>query len=414
MTIGTMEKDKPIIRRPDVLKKFSAEGIQMIERGLLNELPDKLKPQQFIPRAAAYLEPKSNTTSKHSAVQKYEKQSMFISCLSPRRDTVEDTPVSDDDRLSPLKKTVSFREKMSLTNLFSKDKEKLKSAPKVETIVEEDKIKAANLEKASTMDRDSKMKKRFWFFRHKDISDSKEKRLPNRPVYVRSKSFESMPRLSVEDYDRVEPSQTLPRVGQSFVYGSTDVLSKYTDHDFDDDDGVFLKPIKESASLQSSYTNSSVSTGTSRSSGINMNILQSESVANIFKEFDRTVEMFSENYLSDSEPYTKWQKEWSLQDKRKSLSHSEIPSPKIVQIKKVNDLSGDFKRELTSRLNCRSDSGIGCRMARRGSVTDWFVLEESGKAVVAAPSDRYRRAQKKPINRVRRISSTKYLNQHLM
>ncbi|XP_052751821.1 uncharacterized protein LOC113515212 isoform X3 [Galleria mellonella] len=407
MTNGTMDKDKPVIRRPDVLKKFSTESLHIIERGLLGDLPEKLKPQQFIPRASAYLEPNENSNPKHSALQKYEKQSFFISCISQNKDSAIDTASADGDRLSPLKKTVSFREKLSRMNLFSKDKEKLKSKPTVETILEEDKV-IQNPAQEVDMDRESKLRKRFWFFRNKDVAESKEKYQSSRPAYVRSKSFESIPRFPLEDYDK-EPQQMLPRISHSFVYGSTDMLGKGSDVCFDDDDGVFLKSVKESSSLQSSYTNSSVSTETSGSSGLNFNILKTESVANVLKEFDRTVEMFSENYLSDSEPYTKWNKEWALQEKRKSLSHNEIPSPKIVQIRKVNDISEDFKKELMCRLNCRSDSGIACRAARRGSVTDWFVLEDkAGKAVIGSPSDRYRRAQKKPVNRVRRISSTKY------
>ncbi|KAM3963936.1 uncharacterized protein ACR2FA_001968 isoform 3-T3 [Aphomia sociella] len=409
MTNGAMDKDKPPAKRPDVLRKFSAESLHIIERGLLGELPEKLQPQRLISRASAYL---GENDPKYLAIQKYEKQTGFISCLSPIKDSDCDTPDEDGDSLSPLKKTSSFREKLSRMSLFSKHKEKSKSkqvkTPQKEEIIF-DTDDSNDAETVKTMDRESKIRKRFWFFRNKDVSESKEKIKSTRPTYVRSKSFECLPRVQKED--EIEDNYKKPplKSSQSFVFDSTDTLSKWAGVYVDDDNGILLKSVKESPTLESSYTNSSVSTGTSASSGLNLNILKTESVTDVFKEFDRTVEMFSETYMSDSEPYTKWNKEWTLQEKRKSSSFSVIPSPKIVQMNKMSEISEDFKKELSRALTYKRDSSISCRSVRRGSVTDWFVLEDqAAKTEVSNPADKYRRAQKKPINRVRRISSTKY------
>ncbi|XP_022831593.1 uncharacterized protein LOC111360028 isoform X2 [Spodoptera litura] len=421
-----MDKDKPkppVLRRPDVLRKLNADSLYMIERGLLGDLPDKLKPPPLVPSRA---EINDLAVAKPSG--------LLSACLP-----IPDSPIServssseDESKVegSPLKKTFSFRDRLSRISFFNKDrdkdKDKDKEKPKWKTIVEDEKnedptvnhgpLKVAPRRSDTKAEQDYKSNKRFWFFRSKEL-EKREK--GHRPVYMRSKSFEFLPRALEEDEDEISP-----RIKKNiYPFGSRDTMGDaWTSNEsleylaniyHDSDDGVCLKSIKEIAS-DLSYNNSSTSIPTSGSSVANVkNILKTESVEDVFKEFKKAVELFSENYLSDCEPYTKT-KELTVEQKRKSCSFTTLPSPKVVQVvqcNKVSEARDDFKKELSRVLSLKRE--VRSPTARRGSVTDWFVLEDkaaaAGAGAMSVPeSNKYRRGKKKDINRVRRISSTKY------
>ncbi|XP_013167673.1 PREDICTED: uncharacterized protein LOC106117785 isoform X2 [Papilio xuthus] len=379
-----MEKERKFIaKRTDVLRKLNAESLQLIERGLLGDLPDKLKPPPLVP-------PRGQSTELAIA-----KPSGLLSSCLPVPDSPK--PQSDDD-VSPLKKTFSFRDKFSRISFLKKDKEKAKWKN------EEDETNP-NIQKDK--EQEYKSSKRFWFFRNKELLEKKKQ---HKPIYKRSKSFEFLPR-AIEEETEDSVKNTLTK-NQSYAFGSNDTMAdawssteslEYLSNVYyDNDDSVFLKSIKEFPS-ESSNNNSSISNATSASSGLVVNIMRGKSMQDLLDEFEKAVDMFSENYMSDCEPYTKTNKELSVKEKRLSSSLSNLPSPKVM-VTKVNQISDDFKAELSKLLSVKSVSGA--RNVRRGSVTDWFVLED--KNTSSAEQNKYRRAQKKPTQRVRRISSTKY------
>lgn len=401
-----MDRDKkpPIVKRPDVLRKFNAESLLMIERGLLGDLPDKLKPQPFISRPRL------------DDLQIAKPSGLLSSCLpipdppSPLSERIS-SPSSDDDSVSPLKKSFSFRDKFSRISFFGKEKDRDK---KWKTIDEDEKdVKlGSDLKRGSRLEYDIKSHKRFWFFRQKDIDKQKQ----HTPIYQRSKSFEFLPR-AIEEEDETKAKKKLNR--QSSIYEesmveawtSNESLEHISNVYYDKEDGVFLKSIREFPSESSSMTNnnSSISTVTSASSANAENIFKTASVQNLLDEFNKAVDLFSESYLSDCEPYTKSSKAIAVVEKRKSSSFSNIPSPKVLHTTKVNDISEDFKKELSLALSVKRAAPPG--RPRRGSVTDWFVLEDQVSEVKSASEmNRYRRGQKKAANRVRRMSSTKYVS----
>ncbi|XP_037292858.1 uncharacterized protein LOC115455683 isoform X3 [Manduca sexta] len=409
MTNAIMEKDKPkpIVRKPDVLKKINTETLFMIESSLLSELPAKLKPQIVPVRGMS------------TDLEVARPSGFLSSCLPviPDSPPPEKLSPSDDESVSPLKKSFSFRDKFSRISLFGKDKEK----PKWKTIVEDEQNtspkeieKSPDIKRESKGDADYKANKRFWFFRNKDLERNRHS-----PIYLRSKSFEFLPRAIEEEEENGKNKKNLAKNSQSYVFGSTDTMGDaWTSNEsleyisnvyYDNEEGVFLKSIKEFPS-ESSNANSSMSTMTSASSANAENLFKSESVSDLLDEFDKAVEMFSENYLSDCEPYVKTPKV-SLKEKRRSASFSTLPSPKIVHVNKINEVSEDFKKELSRVLSVKRASEVpNVRTARRGSVTDWFVLEDQAAEAnkQASETNKYRRGKKKPINRVRRMSSTKY------
>ncbi|CAF4803665.1 unnamed protein product [Pieris macdunnoughi] len=401
-----MDDKKPFVKRPDVLRKLNAENLHFIERGLLGDLPDRFKPQ-VVPVRGNY---KDLVVSKQ--------QGFLSSCLPV---PVLDSPCSDkgpylneEPCVSPLKKTFSFREKMSKMNFFSKDRTADK---KCKTIDEEDnQIGKAEITKAKLAHED-KVHKRFWFFRNKELVEKRER--SGRPSYKRSKSFEFLPRAA--EHAELENGKVRLAKNQSYAFGSSDTiidfwcsnesLDQLANIYYDKVDTVHLKSIRE---LRQDSDQCSC---TSSSSGLVVNILKSDSVQDLLDEFDKTVDMFSENYLSDCEPYTKSEYVLSVREKRKSSSFSTLPSPKIVQVTKVNKVDDGFKAELAKRLSARQS--VVEKTARRGSVTDWFVLEENkptsllSETSATTEANKYRRAQKKPIQRVRRISSTKYVSRYV-
>lgn len=422
-----MDKGKPkppIVKKPDVLRKLNAESLQLIERGLIGELPHKLRPQVFIP-----VRGKSDelTVAKHTG---------FLSSCLP---VIPDSPISeashtssDDEHATTLRKSFSFRDKFSRMSIFGRDKDKLEKA-KCQPIAEDEKKsdKKVNqverpLKRSSPVknEHENKQSRRFWFFRNKEIQEKKQQRHSN--VYVRSKSFEFLPRAIEEEEEEKKPDKIKRGLKNSlsYVFGSSDSLDDWISHDepeyqsnvyYDNDDGVFLKSIKEFPVSESSTNNSSTSIVTSTSSGIVINMFKTQSVQDILNEFDKAVEMFSESYLSDSEPYTKSGEVLPVSEKRKSSSFSTLPSPKVMQVTKASELSEDFKVELSRVLSLKKSGGVRTPTGRRGSVTDWFVLEDKAAAattaaIVANEANKYRRAQKKPMNRVRRMSSTKYVS----
>lgn len=383
----------------------------MIERGLLGDLPDRLKPPPPVPVRGR---PADLTIAKHS--------SFLSACLpvAPDSPISEKPSSSDDEGVSPsLKKSFSFRGKFTrLSFLGKKDKSKAHCKPieehKLEKVAEKHE-KVIEGKYGTKTEQDFKASKRFWFFRNKEI----ERREKHVPIYKRSKSFEFLPRALEEENEGQLEKQTL-RSSRSFIYGSSDTMGeawgsneslefvspgiKYIQSH---GDPVFsLECIKESISGH----DSSISTATSTNSSGIINIFKRESVQDLLDEFERTVELFGENYQSDCEPYTKTELELEemRKEKRKSRSFATLPSPRIVKINplKASDISEDFKRELSNVLSAKRESAsLRDKTARRGSVTDWFVLEEK-----AMPEDKFRRALKKPTNRVRRMSSTKYVS----
>lgn len=432
------ERPKPsVARRPDVLRKLNAESLQIIERGLI---PEKLRPQVFIP-----VRGRSNELA-------VAKQSSFLTACLP---VIPDSPISEvpptfpeDESVSPLKKSFSFRDKFSrMSHMFGKEKDKEKTEkPKWRTIAEDEQKTDKHGNQGHSKYTDTKQKspdksehhdhknhkRAFWFFRNKELQEEKKK-TPQRHsnIYVRSKSFEFLPRALEEEEKFEKPDKQKRRLKNSisFVFGSTDTLDDWISHDepdyhpdvyYDNDDGVFLKDIKALPASESS-NNSSMSIVTSNSSGIVVNMFKTQSVMDILNDFEKAVEMFSENYLSDSEPYTKSGEVLSASEKRKSSSFSTLPSPKVMQTKKASEISADFKVELSRVLSVKRKSvGVRTPTGRRGSVTDCFLLEDQAAAAAAASAaitsaaafeaNKYRRAQKKPANRVRRISSTKYVS----
>lgn len=406
------DKPKPLVKRPDVLRKLNAESLHLIERGLLGELPHKLRPHPLGP-----------VRGQSNEVAVTRQPSFLSSCLpvipdSPHSEQAG-TPAtsSDEESVTKLKKTFSFRDRLSRIGRFGKDK---MDKHKIKTIAEDD----TSSEISHRGDRSPKIdknehrnSKRFWIFGNKDNQEKKTTRHSN--IYVRSKSFEFLPKALEEEEEEKKPekSKRTLKTSISYVFGSSDSLDDWKSYDsfenpsnvyYDNDDGVFLKSIKEFPASESSTNNSSMSIGTSASSGIVVNMFKSQSVQDIMNEFNKAVEMFSESYLSDSEPYTRSGEVLPVAEKRKSSSFSTLPSPKVMQVNKASEISEDFKVELSRVLSVKRKSGV--KSVRRGSVTDWFVLEDQATAAAKAEMNKYRRAQKKPINRVRRISSTKYVS----
>ncbi|KAI5642606.1 hypothetical protein NE865_05373 [Phthorimaea operculella] len=413
---AAMDGEKKItLKRPSVLKKLNAENLLVIERGLIGELPDRLKPN-YVP----FTGPVRGNSNELVAA----KPTGFLSSCLP---VIPDSPTSEgvnnsdsDGSQSPLRKSFSFRQKISRISFLKK---RSSEKPKWKSIVEDEKGPSELEEDLAEQDLKSK---RFWHFRNKEMMEKKSQS----PIYKRSKSFEFLPRALNEGATETVTKKQVKNTN-SFAdsigdaWGSNDSLEYIANNVYyDDNDGVFLKSIKEispDSSKQSSTSNvtsASAVTSASVSSGMAANIFNRDSVQNLLDEFDKAVELFSENYASDCEPYTKTEKE-SKKEKRKSASFSTLPSPKVIQVPKVSEVSEDFKTELSKMLSERRASAPeGPRVvypvgsARRGSVTDWFVLEEFGTSP-ARPSplseaNKYQRAKAKPQNRVRRMSSTKY------
>lgn len=400
-----MDKDaKPLVKKPDVLRKLNAQNLHLIERGLLGDIPDRFKPPSSVP-----VRGQSNELA-------VTRPTGFLSSCLP---VIPDSPEPYNDKLSPLdeggsplKKSFSFRDKFRIS-FFQKEK---MEKPKWKTIVEEDTtrdIKSCVPPVSNSKEQEYKSSKRFWFFRNKDLMEKKEKH--NRPIYKRSKSFEFLPKAAEKEDGDCDKSK-LKKNSLSYAYGSSDTvtaassvesLEYIADVYYDKVNNVCLKSIKE---LEDCDHHSGLSTSTSASSGIVVNIFKTESVQDLLDEFDKAMDMFSENYLSDSEPYTKTGIDVTGENKRRSLSFNTLPSPKIVQMTKANKPSDDFKEELARLLEVKRAS-VSPISARRGSVTDWFVLEENPIATAQlGGQNEYRRAQKKPTQRVRRISSTKYVS----
>ncbi|GBP39093.1 hypothetical protein EVAR_27453_1 [Eumeta japonica] len=437
--------DKGAVGRPvgraDVLKKLNAENLLVIERGLLGDLPEKLRPPPLVqPRARP----------QDLVLTKPPSSTLLSSCLP----IVPDSPGSDpgklkvgEDEVSPLKKTFSFRDKFTRMNFFGREKS---PKSKWKLGMEQEMKGAAMVEPPGTKCEQEK-KRRLWFFKNRDgdkiKSPSTEKKYfasDKKPIYKRSKSFEFLPRAA-EDEDCIPSAadkikhRSYTKNRLSYMFGSNESISEawLSSESFEElqkykilnmskgESFKYLENAKErgpgSTASSKSHTSSASTALTSNNSGLLDNLLQSESVQNLFFEFDKAVEMFSENYASDCEPYTKDAKvkfDMPVREKRKSRSFSTMPSPKIVHVKctTVSELSETFSRELNKMLSeMRKDKGVSSggetpRSARRGSVTDWCVLEEPPVQTHAQshPQDKYRRAQKKPTNRIRRISSTKY------
>lgn len=368
----------------------------MIERGLLGDLPEKLKPQPFISRA------QSNNTS----LQITKPTGLLSSCLPIPESPGPQTPSSDDEGVSPLKKSFSFRDKFSRISLFGRDKDK----SKWKTIEEHEPSTkpTSDLKRASKAEYDYKTQKRFWLFRNRE----QEKMKGHSPVYQRSKSFEFLPKATEES--------TFGSDSMGDAWTSNESLEYISNVYYDNEDGIVLKSIREFPS-ESSGAGSSISTATSASSANPEGIFKSGSVQDLLDEFHKTVDMFSETYLSDCEPYTKTEKQVALAEKRKSNSFSTLPSPKVLQVNKVSEISEEFKKELSRVVSLKSGPGVAIHQPRRGSVTDWFVLEvdpvagsppvkTSIEKLKFGDENKYRRGQQKPMNRVRRISSTKYVS----
>ncbi|XP_069356986.1 rho GTPase-activating protein 9-like isoform X1 [Maniola hyperantus] len=408
-----MDKErKPIVRRPDVLRKLNAENLHFIERGLLGDLPDRFKPTPNYP-----------VRGQSNELVVAKPSSLLSACLPVIPDNPspisENQPFSiDDEEKSPLRKSFSFRDKFRL-NFFNKERRESGDKPKWKTIVEEEKAKELNPslpgQHSPSSEHDHKHHSRFWFFKHK-ATDKKS----HSPIYTRSKSFEFLPRALEEGQERVR--QKLTKNSLSYAFGSSDSvvdnisvesLEYIADVYSDKVNNVCLKSFKGLQDEDHYSSTTSTTNSVSASSGISINILKTESVQDLLDEFHKTVDLFSENYLSDCEPYTKTSKELTVQEKRKSSSFNLLPSPKIVQMTKVNEVSEDFKAELSKILEVKRDSQCP-KSPRRGSVTDCFLLEDkklpaAGKTLEVPTSEqnKYRRAQKKEA-RVRRISSTKY------
>lgn len=411
------EEKKPIVRRPrpNVLKKLNTENLLLIERGLLGDLPDSLKPN--------YIPPGPVRGNSELVVSKPS----GFSCIPVKLNspTSEKIPFGDDVAVSPLKKSFSFREKFSKIGFLGKHKNDKHKWKTDENKVSEKNPAGDESKRYNKAEHEFKSNKRFWLFRNKEIDHNNRS---NRPVYKRSKSFEFLPRAIEEETK--EEENIKGRMTNSFsYYGSNDMIenaaipnesTEIISEIYNDNDNVFLKSIRELPTDYSKH-NTSLSIADSESSNGGGNIdntlgmFKGQSVQNILEEFNKTVDLFSEAYVSDCEPYTKSTKE-QLREKRKSSSFSAIPSPKVIHVSTVSEASEDFKKELSQILSVKRASVVKCRSSRRGSLTDFFLLEDKavcGKVVLAPTiheDNKYRRAQKKPMNRVRRMSSTKYVS----
>lgn len=422
VTTTAMDQEKPpkrTIRRPEVLKKLTADSLLAIERGLLGDLPEKLRPQPLPVRGRPTLD-----------IAAAKSSSILSSCLIPPDSASSGGLTSSDDECSSpaIKKTFSFRDKLSRLSFFGKDKERPKAIVEDEYIVIE-REKFDNYKAREQLI--EKSKNRFWF--NKRELEKKERE--NRPVYKRSKSFEFLPQAVEEDDEDInEFNQRLAMSSFRESYDSKDNMNDVWSSDDSlelsspplKNDNVFLENKKkdgETTSVSMKSCGSSISTvNSTNSSGVatTNNIMQRDSVQCLLNEFEKAVELFSENYLSDSEPYTKHEKDLerannsvTLKEKRKSSSLPSLTNQDSVvkNSRKVSEISDDFKKELSFIMSENKKSVVGRFLSnncsyRRGSVTDWFVLEERGEEV----SNKYSRALQKPTNRVRRMSSTKYVS----
>lgn len=425
ITTNTMDRNKqvrPPRKTPEVFKKINPENLLVIERGLLGDVPEKFRPPPQVP---AKTRPTKLEVTKQCDLPSYP----------PIPDSPElQAPTPNEETPSPtLKKSFSFRNKFSRLSFFVKDKPQLadrrhkmdEDTAKKDVMDIHTSAKAPD-NKYNSKDKDQEYKsKRFWMFK------SKNEKKTERPTYKRSKSFEFLPRAldEVEEVTHNTNTHTnnLTKNRHSFIQTSS--------IEQEDDDDVFETSHKRAVfdlykvdevnitnkkHLFKPHDDSSLSTiNTSTNSSIKLdNPLLGPSFLDLCQEFDKTVELFNENYLSDSEPYTKENRDNNItneitkKEKRKSSSFSSLPSPKVLHLNtvKVTEISDDFKNELLKVTSEKSAQNalLGSKSARRGSVTDWFVLEEPSR--LASDDNRYRRAQKKPINRVRRMSSTKYVS----
>lgn len=412
-----MDDDKkPAIRRPrpKVLNKLNTENLYVIERGLLGDLPERLRPN--------YIPPGPVRGRSNELV--VSQPGFFSGCLPiiPDSPISENLPSDDDSRASPLKKSFSFRDKFSRISFLGINKHDKHKSKTIDEDKRSDKIHIEDdSRRYNKADQDLKSNKRFWVFRNKELENR-----TSRPVYKRSKSFEFLPRAVEEQEKEKEKGKSKNKLINSIsavfspgsnesmgdAWASNESLEYIANVCYNDDKTVYLKSIRE-LSPDSSIHNSSISTATSASSnggGLVLDIFGRQSVQNLIDEFNKAVDLFSETYMSDCEAYTKSTKE-QLREKRKSSSFSTLPSPKVIHVNKVSEASEEFKKELTQILSVKRD----CK-ARRGSLTDFFLLEDKavsarvGVTATASEQNKYRRAQKKPKNRVRRISSTKYVS----
>lgn len=420
------EDKKPTLRRPtpNVLKKLNTENLFFIQRSLAGELPDSLKPNYI---------PPGPVRGQFNEVAVSKPPGLLSACIHVKSDSPTTEKVSSDDEIvvssSPLKKSFSFREKFSRISFLGKPKhDKHKSKATDETKISDKTHIGDESKRYNKAEHEFKSNKRFWIFRSKEMD---HKASSNRPIYKRSKSFEFLPRAAEEETKEKEKGKgrNVIKSRLSFVFGSNDSLGEtLTSNEstenisnvyYDHDDSVCLKSIRELPTPSAdNYFNLSVANSEASNGGNNLAIFERQSVQNLLEEFNKVVDLFSEAYLSDCEPYTKSTtntKEQST-EKRKSSSFSTIPSPKVIHVNKVSEASEDFKKELSQILNVKRASEAKCKSVRRGSLTDFFLLEDkaaSRKVVMSAtiPEDnKYRRAQKKPMNRVRRMSSTKYVS----
>lgn len=427
MTHKMDAEKKTTVRRPmpNVLKKLNTENLVFIERGLLGDLPDNLKPN-YIPPGPVRGKPNELVVSKPSGV--------LSSCLPVKPDPPISEKLSLDKEIvvSPLKKSFSFREKFSRISFLGKQKHDKHKSKLTDENKTSDKIHIGDESKRyNKAEHEYKSNKRFWIFRNKEID---QKNRPTRPIYKRSKSFEFLPRaIEEEETKEIEKGKDKNTKRFSSVFGSNDSIGDVMIYNestenisnvyYDNDECVYLKSVRE-LPTESPKHNSSLSTADSESSNgeNNLGIFERQSVQNLVVEFNKVVDLFGEAYLSDCEPYTKsaTNTKEQIREKRKSSSFSTIPSPKVIHVNKVSEASEDFKNELSQILSEKRAITGKCKSSRRGSLTDFFLLEDKavcGKVVLAAtiPEDnKYRRAQKKPMNRVRRMSSTKYVSTTLI
>lgn len=402
---------KPIVRKPLVLRKLNADNLHIIERGLLGDLPNKFKPQPLGP-----------TRDQSTEIELAKSPGILSSCLQvfPESPVSERVSSSDEEGPSSLKKSFSFRDRLSRISFFGKDKKHTPETEKKMDLQDIHEAKSEVVEGGHDSKESNKSHKRLWFFKNKEFTKRKE----HVPIYKRSKSFEFLPRAIEEEDEELSPGlkKNLSFGGSSDTMGDAwsfnESLEYIANVYNDNNNGVHLKSFKE-LECDDSHKSSQVSTGSTWSSGSSKgdaaNLLKTDSVENVFEEFHKAVELFSENYLSDCEPYTK-SKQLTIKQKRKSSSFSNLPSPKVVNAAKVSDISEDFKVELAKALSVKRDvkrdlkpdvkpDVLPHERCRRGSGTDWFVLEDQ-----KIEENRYKRGQKKAINRVRRMSSTKYVS----
>ncbi|CAB3220254.1 unnamed protein product [Arctia plantaginis] len=387
---------KPIVRKPLVLRKLNADNLHIIERGLLGDLPNKLKPQPLGP-----------TRDQCTDLEVSKSPGILSACLFPESPVSERVSSSDEEGPSSLKKSFSFRDRLSRISFFGKEK---KHAQETDLKMDLKDIHESKSEVVLDSKESNKSHKRSWFFKTKEFTKRKE----HIPIYKRSKSFEFLPRAIEEEDEELSPGlkKNLSFGGSSDTMGdawSFNESLEYIANVYNDSNkGVHLKSFKE-LECDDSHKSSQVSTGSTWTSGSSSNgnaasLLKTESVDNVFEEFHKAVELFSENYLSDCEPYTKSQ-QLTIKQKRKSSSFTNLPSPKVVNAIKVSEISEDFKKELAKALTVKRDVKRDHLACRRGSGTDWFVLEDQ-----KIEENRYKRGQKKAVNRVRRMSSTKYVS----